>query len=78
LTKHKKNIKETLSKFAISDLLFDEIIIIEQNANKFEYINNLNSIFIDDSFEERKVVFERLNIPVFGVDAIEALLFWKA
>jgi predicted ATP-grasp superfamily ATP-dependent carboligase len=77
LSRHNKNIKESLSKFAISDLLFDDIIVLEQNENKVDYIKNMNSIFIDDSFAERKEVFERLNIPVFSLDAIESLLLWK-
>lgn len=77
LSRHNKDIKGTLSKFAISDLLFDDIIKVERNENKSEYIKNMDSIFIDDSFTERKEVFDRLNIPVFGVDAVEALLLWK-
>lgn len=77
LTKHKLDIKETLSKFAISDLLFDNILLLEQTQNKSGYIKNINSIFIDDSFAERKEVFDTLKIPVFGLDAVESLLFWK-
>jgi hypothetical protein len=77
LSKHKEDIKKTLSKFAISDLLFDKIISIKENQNKVNYIKKINSIFIDDSFDERKAVFDELNIPVFSLDSIEALLFWK-
>jgi len=77
LSKHKENIKKTLSKFAISDLLFDKIISIKENQNKVNYIKKIDSIFIDDSFDERKAVFDELNIPVFSLDSIEALLFWK-
>jgi anti-anti-sigma regulatory factor len=77
LTKHKQDIKETLSKFAISDLLFDDILLLEQTQNKSGFIKNSNSIFIDDSFAERKEVFDTLKIPVFGLDAVESLLYWK-
>lgn len=77
LTKHKQDIKETLSKFAISDLLFDDILLLEQTQNKSGFIKNTNSIFIDDSFAERKEVFDTLKIPVFALDAVESLLFWK-
>jgi hypothetical protein len=77
LSKHKEDIKKTLSKFAISDLLFDKIISIKENQNKVNYIKKIDSIFIDDSFDERKAVFDELNIPVFSLDSIEALLFWK-
>lgn len=77
LSKHKKDIRESLSKFAISELLFNEILLLEQNDNKVDYIKNMDSIFIDDSFKERKEVFDTLNIPVFSLDAMESLLFWK-
>ncbi len=77
LSRYKKDIKAILSKFAISNLLFDDIILIEGNQNKAKYIKNIDSIFIDDSFAERKAVLDTLNIPVFSLDAIESLLFWK-
>jgi anti-anti-sigma regulatory factor len=77
LTKHKQDINETLSKFAISALLFDDILLLEQTQNKSSVIKNPNSIFIDDSFTERKEVFDKLKIPVFGLDAVESLLYWK-
>jgi hypothetical protein len=77
LSKHNKNIKETLSRFAISHLLFDEIIPLDQDKNKSGYMKHLDSILIDDSFAERKEVFDTLNVPVFGLDAVESLLLWK-
>ncbi|MET3115019.1 5-formaminoimidazole-4-carboxamide-1-beta-D-ribofuranosyl 5'-monophosphate synthetase [Pedobacter sp. CG_S7] len=78
ITKHIYNIQETLNKFAISNFLFDEIIQIHQSAKKVDYIKNSNSIFIDDSFEERKAVLEGLRIPSFALDAVESLLCWKS
>jgi hypothetical protein len=33
-------------------------------------MNETNSIFIDDSFAERKSVFEQLKIPVFSPESI--------
>jgi len=77
LSKHKQDIKESLKKFAISDLLFDEIIVLDENEKKSDYITNMNSIFIDDSFAERKEVFDKLHIPVFALDALESLLYWR-
>jgi predicted ATP-grasp superfamily ATP-dependent carboligase len=77
LSKYKYDIKETLSKFAISNLLFDDILLLDQNQKKSGFIKNTNAIFIDDSFAERKEVFNTLKIPVFGVDAVESLLIWK-
>lgn len=77
ISRHTEDIEKTLSKFAISNLLFDNIISVKENESKAKYIKNKDSIFIDDSFTERKVVFEKLNIPVFSLDSIESLLFWK-
>jgi len=72
LSKHKGNIEQTLNKFAISKLLFDEIIILNEIEEKCNYITE-NSIFIDDSFKERKNVYDKFKIPVFSVDAIETI-----
>lgn len=70
ITKHKKdNLLETLEQYKI-DKLFDTIIHLKKEDNKFEHIIHSDSIFIDDSFQERKAVLEKLNIPVFGVDMI--------
>ncbi|MDR3423605.1 MAG: ATP-grasp domain-containing protein [Alphaproteobacteria bacterium] len=74
LSRHKLDIKESLQKFAISPLLFDEIIILDENKKKSDFIASGKSIFIDDSFAERKEVSEKRNIPVFALDAVEALL----
>jgi predicted ATP-grasp superfamily ATP-dependent carboligase len=78
LSRHRRDIRETLKDYAISDLLFDDIIILDDKQRKSDCIANRNSLFIDDSFAERKEVFDRLHIPVFGLDAVESLLSWKA
>jgi hypothetical protein len=54
--------------------LFDEIIIVDINSEKYKYVVRTNSIFIDDSFIERKAINEKLGIPVFSPDMIECLL----
>jgi hypothetical protein len=74
LTKHKFNIKQTLKKYKLSEDLFNEIIQIDKNDEKFKYIKKESSIFIDDSFSERSLVYTNLNIPVFSIDSINALL----
>jgi carbamoylphosphate synthase large subunit len=74
ITRHKKNLEESLSKFFISRSIFDQIFVIKDDESKSDYIKSKNSIFIDDSFRERKDVFEKSKIPVFGIDAIECLL----
>lgn len=77
LTRHKKDIKATLTEFAISPLLFDRIFLLTPQEKKSTFIKNIKAVFIDDSFAERKEVSDSLGIPVFSVDAIEALFIWK-
>jgi hypothetical protein len=62
-----------LEKYYIHINLFDEIIKVKKNEKKSQYINNLNSIFIDDSYQERIDVFNTNNIYVFSCDMIESL-----
>jgi len=73
LTRHENDIKNSLKTFRLHSI-FDRIIHIDSIRRKSDYIDNVNSIFIDDSFSERKEVFEKLHIPVFGVDMISCLL----
>lgn len=73
LTKHKGNLEEGLEKFRIKNI-FDEIIHIRQEEQKSDYIKDTNSIFIDDSFAERKNVKEAKNINVFSPEMICTLL----
>ncbi|MEI6122894.1 MAG: ATP-grasp domain-containing protein [Bacteroidota bacterium] len=54
--------------------LFSRVIQIPKNAKKSDYIDNPNSIFIDDSFAERKDVYLNLHIPVFSPDMVESLI----
>ena len=77
LTKHAEDIASSMDKYAVSPRLFDEIIHIAPGADKSEYIRPC-SIFIDDSFAERKAVRERCGIPVFDLDMVESLLNWRA
>lgn len=72
ITKHENNLNESLSKYRLSEL-FDDIIHIEKSESKAKYITNTKSIFIDDSFAERKAVKEKLGISVFSPDMIETL-----
>lgn len=77
LTKHAKDLDESLNKFKISKLLFDEIIHINKEEDKSKYITEKKAIFIDDSFAERKNIKEKCDIPVFDLDMIESLLDWR-
>lgn len=53
--------------------LFDRVIHLLQHEEKYKYIDNKNSIFIDDSFAERKAVADNCGINVFSLDMIEVL-----
>lgn len=73
ITKHEKDINLTLKEKRLSET-FDEIIHITSGDKKYEYLKELNSIFIDDSHVERKEVFDKLGIPVFAPDNVECLI----
>lgn len=73
VTKHDHPIHTTLRRFRM-DNLFDEIIHLKKDAEKWESILPKNAIFIDDSFAERKKIKIHTGIPVFSVDMVEALI----
>lgn len=73
LTHHDKDIHESLKTIRL-DGLFDRIIHIDRSHQKSDYIDNTNSIFIDDSFAERQAVAKDKQVPVFSVDMIKMLL----
>ncbi len=78
LSRHAKNIAETLKEHFVSLELFDEILHIDLQKNKSDFIEkNSASIFIDDSFRERLDVKQKCNIPVFDVDMVEMLVDWR-
>jgi len=53
--------------------LITEIIHISESDSKHKYIEHLDSIFIDDSFSERKEVFNNLKINTYGPDIMELI-----
>ncbi|MDO5444089.1 MAG: ATP-grasp domain-containing protein [Eubacteriales bacterium] len=77
LTRHADDIYTDLDRFCIPQGLFSEIIHIDANGKKTDFIKS-DSIFIDDSFSERKRVHDKCGIPVFDLDMIESLLDWRA
>lgn len=72
LTKHDGNIEKELQAKKVREI-FDEIIHLNGEDSKSDYIKE-NSIFIDDSYGEREMVFKKCGIPVFDVHMIEGLL----
>lgn len=73
LTRHKAEIHDTLHGCRLSEV-FDRIIHITDGTRKSQYIDNLLSIFIDDSYSERVDVMKHLHIPVFSPDMVKSLL----
>ena len=72
LTHHDNDIHESLSKLRLTNV-FDRIIHIDRTKKKADYVDNYDSIFIDDSYAER-VEIARIGVPVFSVDMIPMLL----
>lgn len=73
ITKHAYNLEESLKKFRLNTL-FDEIIHLTKEQKKSDFIRDKDSIFIDDSYQERKEVLLACKIPVFSPDMVEVLL----
>ena len=71
ITRHVENIQTTLEYYRLNNL-FDRIIHLSNREPKSLFIEP-ESIFIDDSFAERKEV-AALNIPVFAPDMVNALI----
>ena len=77
LTRHSTDIFSDLEKACIPASLFSEIIRLDEAGAKTDYITP-DSIFIDDSFSERKRVRDVLGIPVFDLDMVESLIDWRS
>jgi hypothetical protein len=73
ITKHGGDLADELSRYRIASL-FDQIIHLNPNQEKTEYINDKDAVFIDDSFAERLKVSVKFDIPVFDPCMIDALL----
>lgn len=73
LTKHDKNLEQTLEKYRLSGIC-DKIIHINKTDAKADYIKEFDAILIDDSFSERKAANDRLGIYTFDCSMVEVLL----
>jgi predicted ATP-grasp superfamily ATP-dependent carboligase len=78
LTKHSDDIEQSMNKYCINKNLFSEIIHIDENKRKSDFVKTEMTIFIDNAYSERKEVYEKCCIPVFDVDGIEVLLDWRS
>ncbi|MFV9876122.1 MAG: ATP-grasp domain-containing protein [Rickettsiales endosymbiont of Dermacentor nuttalli] len=68
LTRHKGNLKQSLSKHGLTSL-FHQIYHILTGQPKSDFIIHLDAIFIDDSFKERIEVANRRQIPCFSPES---------
>lgn len=73
LTKHRNDLNKTLKKYWLTGV-FDECILIKSEDKKHKYITEKEAIFIDDSFAERKQVYDVHKIPVLDSHMIEGLM----
>jgi len=73
LSKHAGDLNEALKHYRINTL-FDKVIHLSKDQEKKDYITSSDSIFIDDSYGERKAVNSALQIPVFDTHMIECLM----
>jgi carbamoyl-phosphate synthase large subunit len=59
------------------DNLFDKIIWLQEEDSKADFITDLSSIFIDDSYAQRLEVEKVHGIPSFEPNMIEVLIDGK-
>ena len=76
LTRHTADIYTDLEKYCIPVSLFSEVIRLGDGEAKTDHILP-DSVFIDDSFAERKRVHDALAVPVFDLDMVESLIDWR-
>ncbi len=73
LTKHEGHLEEGLKRFRIYNL-FDEIVHINPDQKKSDFIMENDAIFIDDSYSERLNVKLNKNLYVFSPDMVDVLI----
>lgn len=78
LTKHNRDIYNSLEKYKIHKDLFKNIIVLKEDENKSDYITQEKAIFIDNMYKERKQICNIHKIPVYDVDAVSLLLDWRS
>ena len=73
LSRHRGDLRQELEDRQIKGL-FSRIIHLNETDDKAQFIDNPNSVFVDDSYAERMRVASAKKIPVFGLDMIDALM----
>ncbi|SFM25735.1 ATP-grasp domain-containing protein [Gracilibacillus orientalis] len=77
ISKHDKNIDNTLLEYKINKNIFKDIVQLRQDEDKSGYMKSDHAIFIDDSFAERINVSNKRGIPVFDSSEVEGLIDWR-
>lgn len=73
-----ETLKDALKRLSLSEDLFDEIIELEWDEKKYDYMRGATkSIFVDNSFKERKEIHDEIGIPVFDVCNVDCLFDWR-
>ncbi len=69
---------DDMKRLAVPRELFDAVIELGWDEEKYQYINTeKESIFVDNSFAERKKISDKYRIPTFGVEHIGCLFDWR-
>ena len=74
LTTHMHDLEASLAAHKLHTAMFDEIILLEPNSPKADYIKHERAIFVGHDFADRQNVHSVCAIPVFDLDAVECLI----
>ncbi|MFR3763073.1 MAG: ATP-grasp domain-containing protein [[Clostridium] symbiosum] len=78
ITKHAFDIRETMKRIHLSSEIFSQIIVVPENTYKYQYMDTkIESIFIDNAYEERQKVKQYLNMNTFDSCNVDCLLDWS-
>ena len=78
LTRHTKNIKDSLAAAKISEDIFQRIVVLDDDQKKSSFIEGDKVLFVDDSFAERKEVAQNTNAIVLGLESLDVVMDRKA
>lgn len=73
ISRHEGDLLEDLKRYRL-ECIFDEVIHIDRQVGKKEFVDPCNSIFIDDSYRERLEIFNAYHIPVFDIHSVDVLM----
>ncbi len=77
ITRHYREPSLTLDELAIHSKLFHDVIWIQGDSAKSEYMCDVkNPIFFDDSFKERQDAVNA-GVPSFAPDSLEMFIDWR-